>query len=501
MLDNLDVDNKRIYALIRCSSDKQDFQSQMEGIQNYCKNNNINLLEDHIIQEHGISGFKIPLGKREGLNKILELGKSKKIKILIIFNQDRIGRRNEVIQYIDKLTKLNVLIVSVTEGIINDTTSDTSDLIYMIKSWTSKYESMKTSKRVKNGLLAKQKEQVNYAHGRILFGYKVVDKKLVVDESKAHIIKKVYQLYIDYGTSKVIDYLESFGIKKTTQTIMQLLKNSLYKGIQMHNKQYYTDDDYNEITYYNKDLAIVSEEVWNKANDMIKKRCRAKNKVVGYDFRSSFMFEGLCYCEKCGHKLQINYDYRPSIPRLYLLCRHCKSNKSKEQKSFSLSKLEPQLEKAIADVLEYELDKQKLIEHYNKLKNTSINELNQLYQSKKKDLVSKEKSISNANKKLEVLLTNTDLDVSNIKIVTSMINRFTKETEELKQCILELEEQMQEQKIINQEQNEKIELFTKLGQVYKLTSADEQKKILNILIDRIEISNDYNYNVKVYLNY
>ena len=31
----------KTYALIRVSSDKQDFNSQMEGIRNYCKQNNI----------------------------------------------------------------------------------------------------------------------------------------------------------------------------------------------------------------------------------------------------------------------------------------------------------------------------------------------------------------------------------------------------------------------------------------------------------------------------
>ena len=45
MVDLLGIDNKKVYALVRVSSDKQDFESQMQGIQSYCKNNNIDLLE------------------------------------------------------------------------------------------------------------------------------------------------------------------------------------------------------------------------------------------------------------------------------------------------------------------------------------------------------------------------------------------------------------------------------------------------------------------------
>lgn len=500
MINELKIDNKKIWALVRVSSDKQDFNSQMESINTFCRNNNIELLEQNIITTK-ISAFSTEYKDRQDLQFILDLVAQEKIDLLIVFNQDRISRRKHDIEdFIFNLTCANVKIISITEGQLN-LNNDTDSLITSIKGWCNEFESRKTKVRVKNGLLAKQKQNKAFAHGKVLFGYKVVDKKLVIDETKAPIIRRVFDLYIDYGTSKVIDYLASLGIYKNTQGIMQLLKNTTYKGYQRHDKQYYSEADYQEITYYNEELAIVSESTWKKANDLIKKRTRSKNSSVGYDFRSSFMFEGLIYCSKCHSKLQIQYDYRYNPPRLYLQCRHCKDNKSKEQKNFALSKLEPILEKAIEDILNYELDRNKLIDHYNKLKNNNINELNQLYQSKKKDLASKEKSISNANKKLELLLASTDINIDMIKIVTSTINKFKEEAQELKQDISELEQQIQEQEQINQEQNEKIELFTKLASIYKLASADKQKQILNILIDKIEISNDYNYNVKVYLNY
>ena len=86
------------------------------------------------------------------------------------------------------MTKLGVLIVSTTEGIINDTSNETSDLIYMIKAWVSRFESSKTSKRVKNGKLASSK-QGKYNGGVILLGYKVENNRLVIDESKEPIIQ------------------------------------------------------------------------------------------------------------------------------------------------------------------------------------------------------------------------------------------------------------------------------------------------------------------------
>lgn len=156
-LKSMAIDNSKIYALVRVSSDKQDFQSQMNGILSYCRNNNIDLLEKNIIQEHNVSGFNTPLEQRKGLNKIEQLANEHKIDLLIVFNQDRLARKTEIITYIEKLTRLGVLIVSVTEGIINDMSNETSDLIYMIKAWVSRFESSKTSKRVKSGKLASSK--------------------------------------------------------------------------------------------------------------------------------------------------------------------------------------------------------------------------------------------------------------------------------------------------------------------------------------------------------
>lgn len=157
MVDLLGIDNKKVWALVRVSSDRQDFQSQMQGILSYCKNNHIELLEENIIEAYNVSGWKTEISNRTDLNKVLELAKANKIQMLIVFNQDRLARKTEIIDYINQLTKLGVLIVSCTEGIINDTSNETSDLIYMIKAWVSKFESSKTSKRVKSGKLASSK--------------------------------------------------------------------------------------------------------------------------------------------------------------------------------------------------------------------------------------------------------------------------------------------------------------------------------------------------------
>lgn len=504
MLDLLKIDNTKVYALVRVSSDKQDFQSQWNGIQSYCKQNNINLLEENVIQEHGVSGFKTEFKNRKGLNQVLELAEAKKIDILIIYNQDRLARKTtELIDYIDKLTKLNVLILSVTEGIINDTTSETSDLIYMIKSWTAKYESEKTSKRVKSGKLATSK-QGKYNGGKVLLGYKVEGDKLVIDETKAPIIRAMYEKYISGGSKLALEYLKSVGIPKVHQSLLALIKNPQYKGYQNHGRKWYEDQgrlaDYEEIMFYNKDLQIVSTEVWNRANELRESRKTKKRGATVKTNRTGLKLESLCVCGVCGGKLTLQKDYRyEPTPQYILQCRKCKELKATTQKNWSYKKIERIVNEKLEDILAYEIDREKLEQHYNSKKNTNINELQELLELKKEELKNKSKAISNSRSKLEVLLASADMNVDTLKIITNSINSMEKEAEELKQQIEQLEQQIEQENEINNSNSNKINMLLEIKELYHKANKQQQKQLLQMLVQKIEIKNKED--IKIYLNY
>lgn len=500
-LKSMAIDNSKVYALVRVSSDKQDFQSQMNGILSYCRNNNIDLLEKNIIQEHNVSGFNTPLEQRKGLNKIEQLANEHKIDLLIVFNQDRLARKTEIITYIEKLTKLKVLIVSVTEGIINDMTNDTSDLLYMIKSWTAKYESQKTSKRVRSGKLASSK-QGRYNGGIVLLGYKVINGKLVIDESKAPIIQTMYEKYISGGSKLALEYLESVGINKVHQSLLALIRNPQYKGIQNHGYKYYEKQDrlsdYNEIMFYNEELQIVSEEVWNRANELRELRKTNRKGATVKTNRTGTKLESLCVCGTCGGKLTLQKDYRYNPTQYILQCRKCKELKATTQKNWSYKKIERLVNEKLEDILAYEINKEKLEKYYNSKKNSNINELEQLLKLKNKELATKEKSITKAEKNLERLLT-LDIDIDNITIVTNTINKFRAEAEELKQQISELEQQINQEHEINNSNNNKIKMLLQVKELYHKANEQQQKQLLQMLVQKIEIKNKED--IKIYLNY
>ena len=210
----------KTYCLIRVSSDKQDFNSQLEGITNYCKHNNIELPKEHIIEEYAVSGYKTAIEDREGLQKILNLAKEGLLNQLIVFNVDRLGRKTELFTWLTKMSEYNVKILSVTEGEVN-VTDMVNELMTFIKLWASKNESNKTSERVKSGKLASAKKGY-FQGGRCNLGYKIVDGKLTIDEEIAPIIREAYNVYILEGNKSACEFLAKYKIRKTQQTLIQM---------------------------------------------------------------------------------------------------------------------------------------------------------------------------------------------------------------------------------------------------------------------------------------
>ena len=293
-------------ALLRVSTNMQELNSQRESIEGYCKRNNIVI--DKYIEEKGVSGYKTKLEDREGLQEIINLALEDKLDTVITMNQDRIGRRLELISFMAVMEEQNVKVISTTEGLLNRPNDDVSDLMQFIKFWTSRLESKKTSQRVKSAKLHNSKNE-KYNGGKVNFGYKVVNGKLVIDEEKADIIRNLYQIYINYDTKECIEYLKQFDIKMTNQTVTQLLRNTIYKGVYAHDRKLYDKDDYKEITQVRKDLQIVSEKIWNRAREVAKERTTNKGAKCKALNRSDCEYEGLLE-HWCGCKLTIDYDYR-----------------------------------------------------------------------------------------------------------------------------------------------------------------------------------------------
>ena len=477
---------KKTVVLMRVSTDMQETISQKTAIDNYIQQNNV--IVDEWIEEEGVSGFKTKVEDRKGLMRIKELAENEELDTVIVFNSDRLGRRMELSAFVSFLTECNVKVFSITEGLLNKG-DDTDDLINTIKFWVSNYESKKTSERVKAGKKATALKG-EFLGGVPNFGYKLGDKKLIINEEEASVIRLAYDLYIKGGTKTVLDTFDEKGILKrgykwNRVKLIKTLKNSIYRG----------QKELNNLTIpYDESLRIVSDDVWYKAQELMKLRTtKGKGNSTKFVNRSNALLEGVLY-HVCGdgkiRKLHVDYTWNKNKnkKKLYYRCSHCKSYRYEGiKKTYGGIKYNKLIEDNIKDIVS-NLSLDKLEEKYNNNKGENIEllkkTLSDLSNSKKK----KESALVNATKELELaFIGESSMDK---ETVNNLILKLKKEITEIKEKLNLLNSELN--KISLKEINKKAlaEKYKDFEYIYNIASIEDKKVMLQEIIDKIVIDGE-----------
>ena len=481
-------------AFVRVSNDNtQDTQSQELAINNYCKEHNITI--DKWIKEEGVSGFKTKLEDRKGLQEIKDLCLQNIVEKLIVFNSDRLGRRLEIIGFMTLLDECNVLAISVMEGVLNSG-QDTDSLINSIRFWTSNYESKKIGERVKNGKRANWID-TNYVSGKISFGYKIIDKKVVVDETNAEIVRTIFDLYIKYGTSKCVDYLDSLNLKNlngkkyTRHSVLGMIKNRSYLGIRK-------SIAYNE-EFYVPSLRIIDDYTFRKANEVLESRTIRKNKFVFTNRCTDNKYESLLY-HKCYdgtiNKLHSSFTYANDIKYSTVVCSHCKHFKYPIRKTYATKKLFEELDKAI-DLRLDSLSSDKIESELKEKKSCVIKELELQININENSLDEDKRLLEGLNQTLD------DIFKGKLKFDLQQILDRVSDTQKIiiekERVILELKTNLEIEKNKVENKNKLLERFKNFKNIYDLGTDEQKKMVLRELVNRVII--DGNKNITIELKY
>ncbi|GHU86530.1 hypothetical protein FACS1894198_6630 [Clostridia bacterium] len=161
---------------------------------------------------------------------------------------------------------------------------------------SAEYYSVDLSQKIKRGMYESALKG-KFTGGIIPFGYKVVDQKLVVDEEKAPIIRKAFEMYADGAMKKdIVNMLNLAGFKNRKgetlgrNTFQVALRNEKYIGIRR------VGDTVVEDAY----PAIISKETFEKVQIRLNqnKHSAAKNKT-----KIEYLLSGKMYCGTCGHTI------------------------------------------------------------------------------------------------------------------------------------------------------------------------------------------------------
>jgi len=180
-------------------------------------------------------------------------------------------------------------------------------------------ELRKLSSRVKFGHQQAIKHNIVLGNNRI-FGYLKDNKRLVIDEEQAPMVRELFELYAtnEYSMKQLETlfwnkgYRNYNGNKIAHSTMSGIISNPKYKGYYVGNKVQVVDmftkkqkflppeewvmfkDESGEIV-----PAIVSEELWDKANDVLCRRSEDVRNRKGVCNHANLL-TGKLYCTQCG---------------------------------------------------------------------------------------------------------------------------------------------------------------------------------------------------------
>ena len=266
--------------------------------------------------DEGLSG--ISTKKRENFHRMVEDGINGDFDMIITKEITRFARNTlDSIQYTRELLSNGVAVFFQNDNI--NTLDEDSELRLTIMSGIAQDELRKLSSRVKFGHQQAIKSGVVIGNSRI-FGYRKDNKRLVIDEAEAPMVRELFELYAtDQYSMKQIEgifwdkgYRNLNGNRIAHGTMSNMIANPKYKGYYVGNKVKVVDmftkkqkflppeewvmfkDETGEIV-----PAIVSEELWDKANAILRRRSEDVKNRQGICNHPNLL-TGKLFCSCCG---------------------------------------------------------------------------------------------------------------------------------------------------------------------------------------------------------
>ena len=452
-----------IYA--RYSSDNQTEQSiegQLRVCEQYAKNNDILILKTYI--DRAMTGTN---DNRPDFQQMIKDSVNKEWQNIIVYKLDRFSRNKyETAKYKKILKDNGVKLLSAMENI-----PDTPEGIILesLLEGMAEYYSAELSQKVKRGM-NETRLKGNFTGGNLIYGYKVENHKVVINEEQAEVVIFIYEQYaLGVYVKDIIQKLNEKHIYNrgkpfARNTIYNILKNEKYSGIYRHN---------NEV-FENMYPRIVSQEIYDKVRKKTSQNHYGKRSIeVVYLLRNKLK------CGYCGEPISAECGTSSKgNKRRYYKCLGKKRHTTNCNKQTLRKEI---LENFVIDILLKELNKPQTIEKMinNLLKvQESMESGNSLLTSLYKEKTETQNTLDNIMKAVEQGVVN---------------NTTNKRMIELENKLEDIERQIIVEKSKTNFKLTKKEIVTYLNDALKL----EPQLLINYIVKQIILYDD---KMQIYFN-
>lgn len=340
---NFKVYKTAVYA--RLSRENQKFEkieTQIEEIWNYIEKRRIFEIVD-VYADNGYSGTNF---KRPEFERLMEDIRNRKIDCIIVRDLSRFAREHIGAEdYLNNIFPfLGVRFIAINDGYDNLNIEPQEYFLASFKNLAHEYFAQETSRKVSIAKRELQK-QGKFIGSKPSFGYKrdPDDKhRLIINEEEAVIVREIFERIVNGETtvqiSKDLVQREEKG-NWTAVKLCALLKKEIYKGTLVQHQTetaLYKNEVFHKISQNEKFRsegavpAIVSPELWEKANAEIAERQVKKHEGVS----TEKPYRNLVFCGKCNKK--VTYSFHRKSNDFIFNCERCRNGVFSFEKNMNI---------------------------------------------------------------------------------------------------------------------------------------------------------------------
>ena len=208
-------------------------------------------------QTYDDGGYSGGSMERPALQTLLEDVRARKLDVIVVYKVDRLTRSlADFAKLVELFDAQGVSFVSVTQSF--NTTSSMGRLTLNVLLSFAQFEREVTGERIRDKVSASRKKGM-WMGGVVPLGYRLENKKLIVEQSEAATVKQIFALYLELkslpklavrlGELGILSRQRVYGNGNTiggqpfrTGALSHLLSNRIYIGEVRHHKQHYAGE-------------------------------------------------------------------------------------------------------------------------------------------------------------------------------------------------------------------------------------------------------------------
>lgn len=291
-------------------------EAQREAGENYIKSQmhqGWQIIEKHY-DDGGFSGGNL---QRPALQDLLQDVENGEVNMIVVYKIDRLTRSLiDFAKLVEILDRNQCSFVSVTQNF--NTYDSMGRLTLNVLLSFAQFEREVITERIRDKVNASKKKGM-WMGGNVPIGYNIINKKLVVDEDEAKIVKLAFEKYLSLRSEiSVAEWLNKNGYttmnkgennRFTHFRVNCMLRNVIYIGKIKHKDKIY--DGQHE--------AIISEELFNEVQKL--KNKNRTGRLAPSRFMEHALLKGLIECDCChaamvstkSNKRNKIYEYYTSV--------------------------------------------------------------------------------------------------------------------------------------------------------------------------------------------